>query len=470
MSSLSGAQSGVALLAILAGFGCERTKRQQDQNEVKDSGGGLVTMYADEDGDGFGNPRKSYGVPPETPRLSMDNTDCNDNNSEIHPGAPELCNVVDDDCDDEVDDGMETGSIYRDRDGDGFGEPGGPEEGCVDAEGWTTDNTDCDDNLSGIHPGATETCDHSDNDCDGEVDDGLPLTLRYQDADLDGYGDPEVSRSECDSVGWVENGEDCLDNDEGTNPGASERCDNGHDDDCDGLLDCEDDGCATNRNCGEMDCADGLDDDDDGFFDCKDDECWGDMACPGVVASHVLYLGAGRRYRWEQGFWSRSTCGSVSSTMIGENTSVSLHVIDVEGSARVYLPGEDAPRVCAWGLDELSIRSHHVTRRFNGTYTTSVRNVTGARDGFWIAGDCGPTGSGFLPGTETVLNSWAVRYDGGDWSGYSSPIDGSCAHWSSGCDNCNSWGDFGGTKQVQYGYDQGPGARDAVTTSAYGPL
>ncbi len=48
---------------------------------------------------------------------------------------------------------------------------------------------DCDDNRRGVHPNASEVCDHLDNNCDGAVDEGQTFVL-YLDADGDTHGDP----------------------------------------------------------------------------------------------------------------------------------------------------------------------------------------------------------------------------------------------------------------------------------------
>ncbi|MBK9639421.1 MAG: putative metal-binding motif-containing protein [Bacteroidetes bacterium] len=49
------------------------------------------------------------------------NTDCNDNNAAINPGAVEACNGVDDDCNGLIDDGVVSLMYYVDGDGDGYG-------------------------------------------------------------------------------------------------------------------------------------------------------------------------------------------------------------------------------------------------------------------------------------------------------------------------------------------------------------
>jgi hypothetical protein len=95
--------------------------------------------------------------------------DCDDDNAMIHPGAEEVCNGVDDNCVDGVDEGV-LEEWFRDGDGDGYGhEPLGsaceaPEEGAVTSDG------DCADDDATIHPLSTIQVDGQDSDCDGNTD------------------------------------------------------------------------------------------------------------------------------------------------------------------------------------------------------------------------------------------------------------------------------------------------------------
>jgi len=62
---------------------------------------------------------------------------------------------------------------YRDADRDGYGNPAESTVSCTQPQGYVSDHTDCDDNNSTVHPGAAEICDGKDNNCNGEVDEGL---------------------------------------------------------------------------------------------------------------------------------------------------------------------------------------------------------------------------------------------------------------------------------------------------------
>jgi len=166
--------------------------------------------------------------------------DCDDLDPEIHPGATEVPNGLDDDCDGLVDEQADA----LDADGDGHVErdcddtdphvyPGAPhrcddvqdndcdglldlDEADVDGDGWTPCDGDCDDDDGRAHPGADTGCD------------GVP------DNDCDGVADPDEADRDADGVTVC--GGDCDDLDLLVRPGAAETR-NGIDDDCDGDVD-----------------------------------------------------------------------------------------------------------------------------------------------------------------------------------------------------------------------------------------
>jgi hypothetical protein len=144
----------------------------------------------DDDGDGFDE-------------LNPDHTDCDDTDPLTYPGATEIHDDKDNDCDGEVDESTD-GS---DDDGDGM----------TEAEG------DCNDYDYDTYPGAPELSDQVDNNCDGTVDEGTSL---YDD---DGDGFAEVDN-------------DCDDTNPDISPAATEYCD-GLDNNCNGLKDSRD-GCV----------------------------------------------------------------------------------------------------------------------------------------------------------------------------------------------------------------------------------
>ncbi|MBM4381246.1 MAG: putative metal-binding motif-containing protein, partial [Deltaproteobacteria bacterium] len=124
-------------------------------------------------------------------------TDCADADPAIHPGAPEVCNGADDNCNGQMDEGLEERPYYRDQDGDGYGSVQVGAGCALAAEGYSLQAGDCDDLNSARSPAAAEACNAVDDDCDGTVDDGLPVNTFYVDADGDGFGAAGPSVQDC---------------------------------------------------------------------------------------------------------------------------------------------------------------------------------------------------------------------------------------------------------------------------------
>ncbi len=173
--------------------------------------------------------------------------DCDDDDDAIHPDALEVCDGLDNNCDDQIDEGVLL-DFYPDADGDGDGDAGASAyPGCESTSGMVDNADDCDDTNPDVHPGADEVCNGVDDDCDGLTDaedDGLDLSTLiefYGDDDGDGYGEElDVTKACTAPEGYVDNAEDCNDALEDIHPDADEVCD-GLDNDCDGLVDGDDD-------------------------------------------------------------------------------------------------------------------------------------------------------------------------------------------------------------------------------------
>jgi hypothetical protein len=144
-----------------------------DCNGLTDDGLTFVTYYADADADTYGNPASSVSTCSGAPvGYVIDATDCDDTNAAINPGATEVCNSIDDDCDGSVDEGV-TLTFYADVDGDAYGNPASSIQACSVPVGYVANNTDCDDNNVSVNPGSAEVCGNFiDDNCDGTVDEG----------------------------------------------------------------------------------------------------------------------------------------------------------------------------------------------------------------------------------------------------------------------------------------------------------
>jgi len=193
------------------------------------------TYYRDWDGDGFGT-KTELIVDCSKPAGYVENdTDCDDNDAVAHPGAKELCNMRDDNCDGRVDEDLTETTQYEDRDGDGYGQLTGKTvvAKCPPA-GYAPRYGDCDENDPKVHPGVTEVCDHKDNNCDGRVDERVRPVC--------GVGMCARAAPTCDP-------DTCE-------PGQPkpEKC-NGLDDDCDGELDEGDGLCPAGQACFEAACV-----------------------------------------------------------------------------------------------------------------------------------------------------------------------------------------------------------------------
>lgn len=205
---------------------------------------GCTVYFVDADGDGHGvNGTGLCLCAKNVLSSALTGGDCDDLDELVHPGAVEVCDSVDNDCDGETD-GPETAdcqAYFVDADGDGFGDAAQSACLCAAGGGFTaTDATDCDDGLGGIHPGADETCDGADNDCDAATDEpgALDCDVWFRDEDIDKYGVSGDSQCLCAASGvyTASQGGDCNDSKALIFPKASESC-NQVDDDCDGATD-----------------------------------------------------------------------------------------------------------------------------------------------------------------------------------------------------------------------------------------
>ncbi|HYV92649.1 MAG TPA: MopE-related protein, partial [Chitinophagales bacterium] len=137
--------------------------------------------YTDADGDGYGS---STATPIITsidpgPGYANNNSDCDDSNPNIHPGATEICaNGIDENCNGQTDENCIT--YYADNDGDSCGNPAATTSSASSTPpaGYVSNSTDCNDANAAVHPGAVDACNNIDDNCNGVIDENaLTATL-----------------------------------------------------------------------------------------------------------------------------------------------------------------------------------------------------------------------------------------------------------------------------------------------------
>jgi hypothetical protein len=251
---------------------CDGVDNDCDGAVDEDDAADASTWYADMDGDGYGR-SSIWTTACEAPSGYLaDSSDCNDSDSAVNPGATELCDGVDNDCDGTIDedDAADASTWYADSDGDGFGDSATTDIACDEPSGYADNADDCDDLDGDVNPDAAELCNGVDDDCDGTIDedDAADASTWYLDSDGDGFGDAAVSEVSCDAPsGHVADASDCDDDDSAQYPGADEYC-NGEDDDCDGTVD-EDEAVDASTWYADMD-GDGFGDPSDSTVACDE--------------------------------------------------------------------------------------------------------------------------------------------------------------------------------------------------------
>ncbi|MCB9765412.1 MAG: FG-GAP repeat protein [Alphaproteobacteria bacterium] len=181
---------------------------------VDDGGAVDATLwYYDNDRDGVGG-ETSLSACERPAGYVAEGGDCDDSDLDRTPGADELCDDVDNDCDDAVDeDAVDLRTFYVDADGDGHGDGATAYEACDGRTGDVQDGDDCDDTDP----------------------DAFTERSWYVDADGDGFGGDDSVLVSCGapSEDAVLRGGDCADDAVDIGPGVAEVCGDGVDNDCD---------------------------------------------------------------------------------------------------------------------------------------------------------------------------------------------------------------------------------------------
>ena len=113
---------------------------------------GCLTFFADNDGDGFGNPNIIRIACTSPAGFVLSGMDCDDTNPNINPLAIEIPdNGIDENCNDLVDESMMAILWFLDADGHGFGNPSIDSMSIAQPRGFVNNDDDCDDTLSLIH-------------------------------------------------------------------------------------------------------------------------------------------------------------------------------------------------------------------------------------------------------------------------------------------------------------------------------
>ncbi len=204
---------------------CDDLDNDCDGQIDEPDAGDAATWYADGDGDTYGNSDVSLVACDAPTGFVSDNTDCNDLDDAVLPGATETCDAIDNNCTGGIDEGFNT-TWYVDYDADGYGKNNITVDACTKPNGFSATSDDCDDLDNDIHPGATELCNGLDDDCSV---------------------DPGSTETDGDSDGWLACGDDCDDTDGAINPDADEIWYDGDDQDCDGGSDYDQDGDGADR-------------------------------------------------------------------------------------------------------------------------------------------------------------------------------------------------------------------------------
>lgn len=156
--------------------GADELCNQVDDNcngQVDDNATDAGTYYADLDGDGYGSTKNSVTACDMPEGYIEDGSDCNDVEAMVNPDADEYCDMIDNNCDGEVDEAtaLDATDWYSDSDGDGFGNIDAVTRQCYIPENHSANSDDSNDAEAGVNPDADEICfDGLDNNCSGGPD------------------------------------------------------------------------------------------------------------------------------------------------------------------------------------------------------------------------------------------------------------------------------------------------------------
>lgn len=157
---------------------CDSSNADEDcdgvANDDDPSVTGTTPWYQDSDRDAWGSQSISLDSCAQPSGYVSDNHDCADTVTTINPGATEICDGIDNNCNsatDDADTSIDTSTQllwYADADSDSYGDPSSATLACTEPANYVSDSSDCDDADDTTNPAAIDDClDSDDSNCDG---------------------------------------------------------------------------------------------------------------------------------------------------------------------------------------------------------------------------------------------------------------------------------------------------------------
>jgi hypothetical protein len=373
------------------------------------------TYYRDADGDTYGNLGVTTQACTAPAGYVSDHTDCNDADSAIHPGATEICDNKDNNCNGQIDEGVKT-NFFQDLDGDLFGNALITTQACSAPQGYVSDNTDCNDNNTAIHPNAAEKCNNIDDNCNGLTDEGFNVGAVCS-SNANSCGDTnqgnlicsqdglssvcnsqtpnerlnwsQVCNSQPNICGLTNSGlTDCNGNCLAETPAVI-------DSDGDGIPDCQDN-CVNVANPNQEDCnknriGDACDDINPSateICDNIDNNCNGEIDegltqpaenLNGACSENTMFCSAGNWYDYETNYIpTRETCNNIDDNCNGETDEnyicdINSPTISLDSPINNYLTNSSSISLIFTPSDEISPTMNCILN--SGFGTTPYNNV-----------------------------------------------------------------------------------------------